>query len=67
MLFPFGFGNKYHKTIGEKATGYCATFESSAFLNLGYHHYRDLEPGEIVYMTPNKIDVKCNNECMKRN
>ena len=44
--------------IGEKATGYCATFESSAFLNLGYHHYRDLGPGEIVYMTPNKIEVK---------
>lgn len=44
--------------IGEKSTGYCATFESSAFLNLGYHHYRDLGPGEIVYMTPSKIEVK---------
>lgn len=44
--------------IGEKATGYCATFESSAFLNLGYHHYRDLGPGEIVYMTPMGIEVK---------
>ena len=25
--------------IGEKPEGYCATFESSAFLNLGYHYY----------------------------
>lgn len=44
--------------IGEKETGFCATFESSAFLNLGYHHYRDLGPGEIVFMTPAKIEVK---------
>lgn len=44
--------------IGEKSTGYCVTFESSAFLNLGYHHYRDLGPGEIVFMTPTHIEVK---------
>lgn len=43
--------------IGEKPTGFCATFESSAFLNLGYHHYRDLGPGEIVFMTPERIEV----------
>ena len=44
--------------IGEKDTGYCATFESSAFLNLGYHHYKDMGPGEILYMTPNGVEVK---------
>lgn len=44
--------------VGEKASGFCATFESSAFLNLGYHHYRDLGPGEIVFMTPERIEVK---------
>lgn len=38
--------------IGEKEDGYCITFESSAFLNLGYHHYRDLGPGEIDFITP---------------
>lgn len=43
--------------LGEKASGFCATFESSAFLNLGYHHYRDLGPGEIVFMTPNRIEM----------
>lgn len=44
--------------IGEKETGYCATFESSAFLNLGYHHYKDMGPGEILYMTPSGVEVK---------
>lgn len=44
--------------IGEKDEGYCATFESSAFLNMGYHHYRDLGPGEIIFMSPTKIEVK---------
>ncbi len=44
--------------IGEKDTGYCATFESSAFLNLGYHHYKDMGPGEILFMTPHGIEVK---------
>lgn len=44
--------------IGEKDNGYCVTFESSAFLNLGYHHHCDLGPGEIVYMTPDKVEVK---------
>ncbi|WP_296241891.1 amidophosphoribosyltransferase [uncultured Faecalicoccus sp.] len=43
--------------IGEKDTGYCATFESSAFLNLGYHHYKDLGPAEIVFMSPEGVEV----------
>lgn len=37
--------------IGEKYDAHCVTFESSAFLNLGYHHVKDLGPGEIVFMT----------------
>ena len=44
--------------IGRKEDAYCVTFESSAFLNLGYHHYRDLGPGEIVFLTPTHIEVK---------
>ena len=35
----------------------CATFESSAFLNLGYQHYKDLGPAEIVFMTPEYLEV----------
>lgn len=38
--------------IGQKEDGFCATFESTAFMNLGYHHYKDVGPGEIVYLTP---------------
>ena len=34
--------------IGEKAEGYCASFESFAYLNLGYKDYKELGPGEIV-------------------
>ena len=44
--------------IGEKEGAYCVTFESSAFLNLGYHHVRDLGPAEIVFMTSDGIEVK---------
>ena len=37
--------------IGKKRDAYCATFESSAFLNLGYRYVCDLGPGEIVSLT----------------
>lgn len=43
--------------IGTKCEAYCATFESSAFLNLGYRHHKDLGPGEIVMITPEKCEV----------
>ena len=41
--------------IGKKDTGYCATFESFAYLNLGYKPVRELGPGEIVVMTPEDV------------
>lgn len=37
--------------IGKKDDGYCASFESFAYLNLGYRNYRELGPGEIAVMT----------------
>lgn len=43
--------------IGHKETGYCVTFESSAFLNLGYEPVRDLGPGEIVFVAPDRLNV----------
>ncbi len=43
--------------LGHKEDGYCITFESSAFLNLGYRHYRDLGPGEIDFVTPEWVEV----------
>ncbi len=36
--------------IGKKENGFCATFESFAYLNLGYTDYKELAPGEIVVM-----------------
>ena len=41
--------------IGEKPEGYCASFESFAFLNLGYKHLRELGAGEIAVITPDEI------------
>jgi amidophosphoribosyltransferase len=38
--------------IGKNENGYCATFESFAYLNLGYSDYKELGPGELVIMTP---------------
>ena len=41
--------------IGKKDDAFCATFESTAYLNLGYTQYKELGPGEIVVMTPDKV------------
>ncbi|MGI6212047.1 MAG: amidophosphoribosyltransferase [Anaerovoracaceae bacterium] len=37
--------------IGKKPGAYCVSFESSAFINLGYEDCYELGPGEIVRMT----------------
>lgn len=37
--------------IGRKEGAFCVSFESFAFLNLGYTSHRELGPGEIVYLT----------------
>ncbi len=36
--------------IGKKEEGYCASFESFAYLNLGYTDFKELGPGEVVVM-----------------
>ncbi|MBQ8497277.1 MAG: amidophosphoribosyltransferase [Clostridia bacterium] len=41
--------------IGKKDDGYCASFESFAYLNLGYTHFKELAPGEIVVMDETNI------------
>lgn len=41
--------------IGKKEDGYCISFESFAYLNLGYTDERELGPGEIIIMTPEGI------------
>ncbi|MDD3402922.1 MAG: amidophosphoribosyltransferase [Hespellia sp.] len=41
--------------IGKKDGAFCASFESFAYLNLGYQEYKELGPGEIVVMTPEAV------------
>ncbi len=41
--------------IGKKDTGYCASFESFAYLNLGYTDYKALKPGEVVVFDKNNV------------
>ncbi len=43
--------------IGRRDDGYCAATESFSFMKLGYQMYRELLPGEIVKLTPNKVEV----------
>ncbi|MEZ3421308.1 MAG: amidophosphoribosyltransferase [Eubacterium sp.] len=40
---------------GKKDSGYCFSFESFAYLNLGYKDYKELGPGEIAVMTADGI------------
>lgn len=41
--------------IGKKEDGYCISFESFAYLNLGYVGERELGPGEVVIVTPEEV------------
>lgn len=41
--------------LGKKSDGFCASFESFAYLNLGYHDYKELGPGEIVVMSADQV------------
>ena len=42
-------------SIGRKDDGYCVSFETFAYLNLGYKEYRELGPGEIAIVTPEEV------------
>ncbi len=41
--------------IGKKPGAYCASFESFAYLNLGYKPEKELGPGEIVFLTSESV------------
>lgn len=52
--------DKYGRTpvaIGKKEEAFCASFECFAYLNLGYLNYKELGPGEIVFITPEELVV----------
>lgn len=43
--------------IGRKPDSFCISFESFAYLNLGYTEERELGPGEIAVVTPEGIET----------
>ena len=43
--------------IGKKNGAHCASFESFAYLNLGYSHCKELGPGEVVFLTPESAET----------
>lgn len=44
-------------SIGKKEGAYCVSFESFAYLNLGYTFDRELGPGEIAVVTPEGVNT----------
>lgn len=52
--------DKYGRTpimIGKKEDAFCASFESFAYINLGYSDYRELGPGEIAFITSESVET----------
>ncbi len=50
--------DRYGRTplvIGQKEDAYCVSFESFAYINLGFTDYRELGPAEIVFITPDGV------------
>ena len=43
--------------IGVSENGYCVCFENFSFFNLGYQQYKELGPGEIVFITPESAET----------
>ena len=50
--------DRYGRTplvIGHKDDAYCVSFESFAYINLGYSDYKELGPAEIVFIDPDGV------------
>lgn len=43
--------------IGKKDEGFCVSFESHAYINLGYKDYKELGPGEIAFVNQDKVEI----------
>jgi amidophosphoribosyltransferase len=41
--------------IGKKEDAFCVSFESFAYINLGYTDYKELGPAEIAFITPDGV------------
>ena len=52
--------DRYGRTplvIGCKDGAYCVSFESHAYINLGYIDYKELGPSEIAFITPEGVET----------
>ncbi len=52
--------DKYGRTplvVGKRDDGYCVSFESFAYINLGYNDYKELGPAEIVHITADGVET----------
>ena len=50
--------DKYGRTplvVGHKEDAYCVSFESFAYINLGYTDYKELGPSEVAFITPEGV------------
>ena len=59
--------DKYGRTpvvLGKKEDAMCVSFEDFAYHNLGYQSYKELEPGEVVVITPDgaKTLARCGKD-----
>jgi len=55
----YGARDRYGRTplvIGKKDDSYCLSFESHAYINLGYTDYKELGPFEVVYVTSEGVE-----------
>ncbi|MBO4355518.1 MAG: amidophosphoribosyltransferase [Clostridia bacterium] len=43
--------------VGKRDDGFCVSFESFAYLKLGYEDYKELGPGEIVKISADELKV----------
>ena len=52
--------DRYGRTplvVGAKDDAYCVSFESHAYINLGYKDYKELGPGEIAFVTASGVET----------
>lgn len=52
--------DRYGRTplvIGHKENAFCVSFESHAYINLGYTDYKELGPSEIAFITPEEVQT----------
>ena len=52
--------DRYGRTpliIGKKENAFCVSFESHAYINLGYTDYKELGPSEIAFITPEEVQT----------